>query len=275
MRQRGFLWQGGAWCLGLWLLVGFCNAAKAVADDLYRAQTVVTGQGEDNRRVGFAACLEDVLIKVSGAFQLSADPRLAPLKARAADFVTGFDYHDQMSGKPKQDEQGTRDRPYDLTVSFDRARIDDLLKTLGVAPWLAPRPAVAVVVVMTSGSRSFLVESDARQSDLQRDALRAAAAKRGLDIVLPASSAIAQADLGELGPLDRAPASLFEMLPGAEAKLFGHLTWNDDELGWRAQWQLESEGQQHRWQQGGGTFDEAFRRSLGGVAQILSGNGAP
>ncbi|MGJ4928383.1 DUF2066 domain-containing protein [Bradyrhizobium sp. HKCCYLS2038] len=271
MRQRGFLWHGGAWCLGLWLLVGFCDAAKAATDDLYRAQTVVTGQGEDNRRVGFAACLEDVLIKVSGAFQLSGDARLVPLKARAAEFVTGFDYHDQMSGKPKHDEQGTRDRPYDLTVSFDRARIDDLLAQLGVKPWLAARLPIGVIVVMTNGSRSFLVVSDDRQSDLQRDALRAAAGKRGLDLVLPTVAQASRVDVGaELPPVPDAGT-----LSGAGVTLRGHLTWDDAELSWVSQWQLDAAGTEHRWRLRGATFDDTFRRALGRAAQIQSGNGAP
>ena len=37
--------------------------------------------------IGFAACLEDVLIKVSGALKLAGDPRLAAYKSRAEDFV--------------------------------------------------------------------------------------------------------------------------------------------------------------------------------------------
>jgi len=246
----------------------------AEIDDLYRAQTAVTGQGEDNRRAGFAVCLEDVLIKVSGAFQLSGDARLAPLKDKAGEFVAGFDYHDQMSGKPKRDEQGTRDRPYDLTVSFDRAKIDDLLKTLNVRPWLAPRPPIAVIVAMTSGSKTFLVAADDRQSDLQRDALRAAASKRGLEIVLPGASDIANAGVHDIDQVDRLLA-VRVISPGNEVKLLGHLTWDDSELGWVAQWRLDAAGARHRWRFRGATFDEAFRRALGGVAQILSGNGAP
>jgi uncharacterized protein len=272
MGPRSAFLRRGTWWLGLCLLVGLCNVAKAGTDDLYRAQTVVTGQGEDNRQVGFAICLEDVLIKVSGAFQLSGDARLTPLKARAGEFVTGFDYHDQMSGKPKHDEQGTRDRPYDLTVSFDRAKIDDVLGTLGVKPWLAPRSSIAVIVVMRSGDRTYLVASDDRQSDLQRDALRAAAGKRGLDIVLPNAAAVAKADPGGA---DMPSAILSAMVPGAKAKLFGQLTWDDNDLGWVARWRLDAAGTQHDWQIRGVTFDEAFRRGLGGVAQILSGNGAP
>ena len=48
----------------------------------------MTGQGEANRMIGFAACLEDVLIKASGAQKLSGDRRLAAYKSKAKDFVT-------------------------------------------------------------------------------------------------------------------------------------------------------------------------------------------
>ena len=46
------------------------------AAELYRAQTIVTGTGEANRLIGFAACLEDVLIKASGQLRLAGDKRL-------------------------------------------------------------------------------------------------------------------------------------------------------------------------------------------------------
>ncbi|MGJ5179123.1 DUF2066 domain-containing protein [Bradyrhizobium oligotrophicum] len=270
MRSRGGLLRRGAWGLCLWVIVGLCDGAEA--DDLYRAQTVVTGQGVDNRQTGFALCLEDVLIKVSGAFQLREDARLAPAKARAGEFVTGFDYHDQMSGKPKHDEQGTRDRPYDLTVTFNRAKIDDLLQTFKLEPWLTPRPTIGAIVAMSFGSRTYLVTSDDRQSDLQREALRAAASKRGLAVSLPSAS---QVGTLALDGADLPPAAFAASLPDAEVTLRGHLTWDDSDLGWVSQWQLDAAGAQHRWQFRGVTFDEAFRRGLGGVAQILSGNGAP
>ena len=53
------------------------------------------------------------------------------------------------------------------------------------------------------------------------------------------------------------------------------VSWDDRELGWTTQWQMEWRGQTHRWQMRGLTFDETFRRGIGGAAQILSGNGDP
>jgi uncharacterized protein len=243
--------------VSLSLIALLCSCANARADEnLYRAQTAVTGQGEANRAIGFAACLEDVLIKVSGALKLAGDPRLAPYTSRAGEFVKHYDYHDQMSSTPTRDEQGTRDRPYDLTVDFDETKINDALAALGLKPWLARRPVLGVFVKMEQGPRKYIVTSDDKQSDLQRAALLAAAAKRGMSVVLPSAAASSAR-------------------PHGDVSLVGHLVWSDSDLGWMTEWQLDVGGKPHRWQIRGITFDEAFRRSIGGAAQILSGNGDP
>ena len=256
------------WCLG---------SLTAPAAELYRAQTIVTGQGEPNRSIGFASCLEDVLIKVSGALQLAGDPRLAAYKSRAADFVISHSYHDQMSGLPKGDEQGTRDRPYDLSADFDAGKIDGLLDALGLKPWLSHRPVLAVFVEMEQGARRYVVTSDARQSDLQRDALRAAAAKRGMAIVLPdvAAWATTNSDGAALTALPPATLAAGATALGAEVTLLGRLVWIEAELGWATEWRMEWQGRSHRWQRRGVTFDDAFRQGIGGAAQVLSGNGDP
>jgi hypothetical protein len=257
----------------------FCTATMAAAaDDLYRAQTVVTGQGEANRIIGFAACLEDVLIKVSGAAKLAGDPRLSAYQSRAGDFVKAHRYHDQMSGTPIRDEQGTRDRPYDLIVDFDEKKIDDVLNALGLKPWLSHRPVLAVFIEMEQGARNYIVTADAGQSAVApREALLAAAAKRGISIVLPDDAAVAKSGIGA-EEFAKAPPSTLAVLAagqGGEVALVGHLLWDDSALGWAAEWQMEWQAQSHRWQLRGVTFDEAFRRAIGGAAQILSGNGDP
>jgi len=256
------------WCLG---------TMAAAAAELYRAQTIVTGQGEPNRSIGFASCLEDVLVKVSGALKLAGDPRLAAYKSRAADFVTSFSYHDQMSGLPKGDEQGTRDRPYDLSADFDAGKIDNLLEMLGLKPWLSPRPVLAVFVEMEQGARRYIVTSDARQSDLQRDSLRAAAAKRGMAIVLPDVAAWTRtnSDGAVLTAVPPATLAAGATALGGEVILVGRLVWVEAELGWATEWRIDWQGRSHRWQRRGITFDDAFRQGLGGAAQVLSGNGDP
>ena len=253
------------------------GAAANAADNLYRVQTIVTGQGEVNRATGFATCLEDVLIKVSGALSLAGDQRLEPYKSRASDFVNRYDYHDQMSGTPKRDEQGTRDRPYDLIVDFDPVKIDAVLAALSLKPWLVRRPVLAVFVEMEQGTRKYIVTSDEKQSDMQRESLLAAASKRGIAIVLPSAALLAKAGVAmeEVSAIAPAAVAAVAAGQGGELALIGHLVWSDQELGWTTVWQLDAQGRLHRWQLKGVTFDEAFRRGLGGAAQILSGNGDP
>jgi hypothetical protein len=250
------------------------GAMAAAGADLYRAQAIVTGQGEANRIIGFASCLEDVLIKVSGAQKLAGDRRLASYKSNAKSFVRTFSYHDQMSGKPHRDEQGTRDRPYDLIVDFDEGKIGNILKALAIKPWLSHRPRLAVFVEMKLGAKNYIVTSDGVQSDLQRDALLAAADKRGMDIVLPSAAALTKSNLNG-AELKTAPSSTLAPVAaeqGGEVALVGQLVWDDRELGWATQWQMDWRGRTHRWQVRGVTFDEAFRRGIGGAAQVLSGN---
>jgi hypothetical protein len=217
------------------------GAMPAAGADLYRAQAIVTGQGEANRIVGFASCLEDVLIKVSGAQKLAGDRRLAPYKSNAKNFVRAFSYRDQMSGKPTRDEQGTRDRPYDLTVDFEDRKIDDLLEALGLKPWLSHRPRLAVLVEMEQGLKNYIVTADGAQSDLQRDSLLAAADRRGMGIVLPSAQALAKsslhgAELETVPPSTLAPVAA-EL--GGEVALVGRLVWDDRKLGWATQWRMD------------------------------------
>jgi uncharacterized protein len=258
-------------------LANWASTLAAAADSLYRVAAIVTGQGDANRIIGFAACFQDVLIKVSGALKLEGDPRLSAYKSNSADFVSSYSYHDQMSGTPKRDEQGTRDRPYDLIVDFDDKKINDVLNSLGVKPWLSRRPILGVFVEMEQGSRQYIATSDAKQSDLQRDSLLAAALKRGMMIVLPDVEALAKANINAAELLTTPSSTLASLASelGGEVALVGRLKWEDSELGWATEWRIHWNGRMHRWQLRGVTFDEAFRRGIGGAAQILSGNGDP
>ena len=63
------------------------GSEAATVEDLYQAQTILTGQGEEGRPQGFADCLKDVLAKVSGDPLLLDDPRVAALAPQAATLV--------------------------------------------------------------------------------------------------------------------------------------------------------------------------------------------
>jgi uncharacterized protein len=258
-------------CLGAMLASG--AGAAGTVDDLYRAQTIVTGQGEEDRPRGFAECLEQVLVKVSGDQRLLGDPRVAALTVQAATFVAAFGYRDRMAGIPVHDEQGSRDRPYDLAVSFDPAKIDAALRSLGREPWsAASRPRLVVFLGVRIDPTSYVLASDGDRGRDQRDALAAAAERFGMPMALPDRTALADAGLGYREIVRADPSSLEATATkiGGDLALVGSLVWSEEALGWVADWRVARPGKTSRWQIRGVSFDEAFRDAMAGAAQVLS-----
>jgi uncharacterized protein len=252
-------------------------AGAADVDDLYQAQTIVTGQGEESRRVGFPVCLEQVLVKVSGDPRLIGDPQVAALAGQAATFVTEFTFRDRMAGIPVHDEQGTRDRPYDLTVRFDPAQIDAALRSLGRQPWKGSRPRLAAFVGVDIGGTPYVLTSDGKRGRDQREALAEAAVRFGVPLALPDEAALAAAGLSypKLLALDPATLDAAARAIGGDLALAGNLLWSEQALGWIADWRMDAQDKSHRWQIRGVSFDDAFRNAMSGAALILSGHGEP
>jgi hypothetical protein len=130
---------------------------------------------------------------------------------------------------------------------------------------------------MEQGPRKYIVTADSEQSAAPREALLAASARRGMTIVLPDVAALAKSGINavELAKVRSSTLAARAAEQGGELALVGRLEWDDQELGWATEWQMEWQGRPHRWQFRGVTFDEAFRRAIGGAAQILSNNGDP
>jgi hypothetical protein len=253
------------------------GAAADNVDDLYQARTIVTGQAEVSRRGGLTDCLEQVLVKVSGDPRLLGDPRVAGLSGKAGTLVADFQYHDRMAGIPVHDEQGTRDRPYDLTVSFDPARIDAALRSLGHEPWGAPRPRVVVLVAVRLGTTAYLLASDGERGRDQREAFADAAERFGIPIALPDQAALVKAGLSyeSLPVVDLPSLDAIARTIGGDLALGGSVVWSEAALGWIADWRLGAQGKSYRWQIRGVGFDDAFRNAMASAAQILSGHGPP
>lgn len=254
------------------------HAARANdVDDLYKATTIVTGQGEANRKVGFRTCLDLVLVKVSGDPRLPGKQQMAALRDDAGRLVAEYRYRDRMEGIPVHDEQGTHDRPHDLTCIYKPAVIDGVLDTLGSRPWLAERPRLAVFLSVTQGKRHFALDADGERGDLMRQSFVNAAASLAMRTSFPASSLLSAQELDDIS-LPATEMTVLDRLAlqaGADKALAGSIVWSDKELGWIADWRLATNGATYRWQVRGVNFDEAFRVAIRGAAQILSGNGQP
>ncbi len=237
------------------LLAGAAQAQTA-GFELYSARAIVTGTDGRMRLEGFDRCLRDVLVKVSGDPALADDPRAAVFEPGAEALAEDFFYQDRMSGQPMHDEQGSRDRPYDLTVRFSPARIDAILDTLGAAPWLGPRPPLVLMLSISRNGETYQLTADGAPDERPRQAAVAAGAKYGMRVVFP--------------PHDSALPDIpgLPEIPGAVA-LHGTLAWKPEAFGWVGDWRIAAHGSEVRWGVAGVSFDEAFRDAVRGAMKAL------
>ncbi len=245
------------------------TAAAGETDVLYMSKTIVTGQGEKNRQAGFRDCLDRVLLRVSGDQSLTSRPEMAALLDGAGSFVQSFSYRDRLAGRPVHDEQGTYDRPHDLTCRYDPEVIDGLLADLGSRPWRSPRPSLAILLEVQREGKTFHVSRDSPRDGAMRESFALGAAPLAMSVIFPSADdaekwTLASSDLGEVA-----------RMAGGDRPLIGKLVWNDAALGWIASWRISDGTEEHTWMVQGVNFDEAFRVAIRGAAQILSGNGAP
>jgi uncharacterized protein len=268
------------WVISLLLIALSLAAGNAArADNLYQTKAVVSGRGEVNRQLGFAQCLEDVLVKVSGDPDLIGDKRVAQLGGNAAGLVEKFAYRDFYEGRPLHDEQGSYDRPHFLTVDFMPAKIDAILQSFGKKPWLGKRPKLAIyLAVKTKTGEIVLTEesSDLLAADM-KTSLGNAIRRTGLDASIPAAGAVVKSGLSYKA-LEDAPMSQLNLdakSAGYDAVLSGTLAWSDNVGSWVSQWRLLAAGKTVMWGASGTSFDDAFRNGIRGTAKVLSGSGNP
>ena len=225
-------------------------AMPAGAQGMLEGRAIVTGMDERSRPKGVRTGLREVLARVAGDPNMAGDPRVDSLDVDG--MLLSFAYVDRMGHLPRQDEQGSRDRPYDLYTYWDPAAVRDALRSLGSAPWpLAERPVVTVRVrVAPRVGEPFVLAPDTDVDERHRAALLAAGGRFG--VVLRIDPAPDRSDAG----------------PGT-AFLDGTMNWRDGE-GWQAEWALDWEGRTRAWNVAGVSFDEAYRNGVGEAARQMS-----
>jgi hypothetical protein len=240
------------------------------AGTLYQAVPIVTGTDMRSRPAGFAQALREVLVKLSGEPLLLRDPRLSELMAHAGDLVVSFDYVDQLAGIPRHDEQGTYDRPQNLTVRFDPARIDKVLADLGERPWRGPRPVVVPVLAVRRFTASYLLSAEIPAGTEQRAAFANVADELGMNFRIPT-----EAELAGWGVTPgKFPAPHAAPLPD-EALVAGTLEFEETLPGWVGSWRMRWHDVDYAWGISRVNFDAAFRDIVRGVVRVASGHGSP
>lgn len=257
------------------LLVVLAGPAAAFEpSDIYTSQVVVSGQGEVNRLTGFGICLERVLTRVTGDITLADRPEARAAKAKAADFVAAYSYRDRLEGRPIHDEQGSYDRPHNLTCRFKTAPLDKLITDLGGKPWLMRRPVLAIFLDVQKPAARYTVAANNERDLAMRQSFGNASNLIALDVVFPPETAALNLDPAHLDPASPALKAAAEAA-GGDLPLSGRLVWSDADHGWVVDWALEQGGAVHRWSVRGVSFDDAFRTALWGAARLLSESGEP
>lgn len=257
------------------LLVALATPAAAFEpSDIYTSQVVVSGQGEANRITGFGICLERVLTRVTGDVTLADKPEAKAAMKTAGDYVAAYSYRDRLEGRPIHDEQGTYDRPHNLTCRFKTAPLDKLIAELGGKPWLMRRPVIAVFLDVEKPAAHYWVAANNARDLAMRQSFGNASNLIALDVVFPPETAAFNLGTSELDPASPELKQAAEAA-GGDLPLAGRLVWSDADHGWVATWALEQGGTVHRWSVRGVSFDDAFRTALWGAARLLSESGEP
>lgn len=232
---------------------------------LYQATAIVTGSDRRNRNTGFARCLREVLIKVSGEPRLARDPRVDRLAAEANMFIGSFTYVDQMAGIKHKDDQGTYDRPFNLTVRFVPTLIDKILAELGERPWRGQRPVIVPALTVRGYRPAYRLSADSPEPAAadQRAAFGDVARDFGMRVRFPAAGEAAAWGATPEGPSPD------------EALVGGTLEFERARPGWTGTWRMRYRGVDYAWGIRGVNFDEAFRNIVRGVVRVASGHGAP
>jgi hypothetical protein len=236
-------------------------------DDLYKAETIVTGTGPSERMRGFRIGVEDVLVKLTGDASLVDSAEAGNVAVKAADLIADFTYEDRMKNLPIHDEQGTRDRPHYLRMRFDPEKFDAALAQAGLRKWTGERPTLAVWLGISEPRGNYVLAREGEGYG-QREVLKDASKKRGIPILLPAENqsavtyeTIAKPDIDTLRQASKAL--------GGNGILYGRLDF-DGEAHWNTSWTVAGDGVEASWTANGVTFDVALKGAIDQAAGAYS-----
>ncbi len=235
--------------LALAALIAASTASDAApaTEDLYSATVIVTGRDNlSERERGIAEAVAAVLVRVSADPEVGRRFEARASRPDAADFVVDLDYVDRKEGIQISDEQGARDRSFELTVAFEPKAIDALLADLNAAPWPAPRSVLPVDLTVRTQAKSYRLTVAGDDGYAQRLSLLDAADDLGLAVELPSDDVAA----------------------GGPASLTGEMRITEDGL-WDSDWSVRSGSATSVHAVRAKSFDATFEDALAFAASVL------
>ena len=252
-----------------WAHGGMDRAPNGLPGEFYIGQTTTTGFDTRFRAAGLERDLRQVLVRVSGDPSLARDKRVMGLVPDMMALIRLYSYQDEMAGIPRHDEQGTRDRPYRLTVQFYPEKIDALLARLGDKPWLEPRPTIVPVVLVEGGdapkTTTYLVTREGPEASDARLDLARFALRYGVAIEVPSA-----AQLKAWGVATNA----FPVVPSRDGQVMagGTVRFRVVTLGWVGIWRMQVGNDIRVWSVGGVEMADALDSLIAGAVAEASGH---
>ena len=218
-------------------------AAVSAVPPLYEAEVEVADSGAETRAPGIVAALGGVVTKVTGR----ADPTLLPAWPRLAAAADGLLLEYRYRTVAPADVNDPLQLPRTLlSVRFDRAGVERMLRQEGLPVWGETRPVTLLLIAVERGNERFVYTPD--QLPAAAAALAEAAARRGIPLIEPLM------DLEDRGVLRFSElwAGFPEVIDAAAGRyrpdgvLLARLLAEGS--GWRAQWTLHAGIDRDTWE---------------------------
>lgn len=161
--------------IGSLSVVAMSSAFAVKVDSIYEAGIPVASQTQEDRDKAMQAGLVEVLSKVSGETDVLDNETIKSKIQKADTFVQEFSYTDSSN---------TPNTPYVLRMSFEKKRVNHLLRQADLPVWGQDRPLIlAWVEYEAPGNEPVIIDNDSK-TEIQQ-VLTEKAQKRGLPIILP------------------------------------------------------------------------------------------
>ena len=158
------------------------SAAAINISGLYEAETIVGSQSDESRQAAIRACLNMVLVKLTGMRQVSGDTALEPILDQAEKFVRQYRYRElelEMPAAP-----GPAPAPgWRLAVKFDEDNLNSSLRGLAIPVWGRERPSILVWLALERSNRREFAEPGHDPELLA--IVNEAARRRGVSVLFP------------------------------------------------------------------------------------------
>lgn len=239
------------------------GVAAVPVENLYSAQVDVASQSASDRETAIRNALGAVLVKLTGDRDAAKRPEAQLLLKQADRYVEQYQYSEKQAPN-RQAGQGEA-----LWVGFDANAVSRSLQDSGLPVWGRNRPYLIVWIGVEESGRRYLIEPGT-QSDL-REAVDAAAAARGLPVLLPLM------DLEDQAAIDVADVwgNFTDRIAQASSRyrangiLVGRI--HKEPTGqWRSRWSLDESGNSNQWDARSGSLREALTAGIDGTADVLA-----